>query len=130
MSRSYFTKNLLFQEYQHRKLQFMHLNMQLEQNTLITTAYFLYALWLKKNYISASIILLMQTELHTSDRLVLLVAHKWKGEMKQIQIIGSSTSDFTGFNWDSSYFTQVFILKKWYISSHAFCLLSTFLRSL
>lgn len=28
----------------------MHLNMQLEQNTLITTAYFLYALWLKKLY--------------------------------------------------------------------------------
>lgn len=52
----------------------------------------------KKNYISASIIPLMQTELHTSDRFVLLVAHKWKGEMKQIQIIGSSTSDFTGFN--------------------------------
>lgn len=34
----------------------------------------------------------MQAKLNISDMFVLLMAHKWKGEKKQIQISGSSAN--------------------------------------
>lgn len=43
-----FHKNLLFQEWRYGKMHFTHLNWYPEQNTLITTAFFLYTLWVEK----------------------------------------------------------------------------------
>lgn len=128
-----FHKNLLFQEHWYGKMHLTLLNWHLEQNTWITIAFLLYALWVEK-----SLYFYQHYTSHASKtahfRHVCALDGTQVEGRKEIQIIGSSTNPKVNIwlHWLQLrvflFHTSVYLKKK--ISSHAFCLLSTYLRDL